>query len=317
MVNNAAGALFAAFLVSCAKPPAAPPGFQGVVEYQDRLVSFEASGRITAVPIHRGDALKAGDVLASLDDTLAKLQRAAKASDVSVAGADVTLLEAPPRPEDVGTLAAQIAAARATEGVLKKNAERARGLYEKSALPQSDLDRAEADLLRATNERVSLEQKLSLVRKGNRAEDIARGKARVAAAQAQVALEDEKLAKFTVKTTTAGVVLDVHVEPGELASPGTPVATLADTSHPFVDVFVPQGSLGGVRIGSRAEVRTDSSSGALGGSVEWISPRTEFTPRYLFSDRERPNLVVRVRVRVEDPETRLHAGIPAFVKILP
>jgi hypothetical protein len=33
----------------------------------------------------------------------------------------------------------------------------------------------------------------------------------------------------------------------------------------------------------------------------------------LFSERERPNLVVRVRVRVEDHDERLHAGVPAFV----
>ncbi|MGZ3419502.1 MAG: HlyD family secretion protein [Polyangiales bacterium] len=317
MVKNSGLVISAVFLAGCARPPAAPEGFQGIVEYDDRVVSFEVPGRVTGVPIHRGDRVKAGDVLAALDDALEKLQRAARASDVSVANADVTLLEAPPRPEDVGTLAASAAAARATEGNLRKTAERARALFDKNALPQSDLDRAEADLLRATNERVSLEQKLALVRKGNRVEDIARGKARVASAEAQVALEDEKLAKFTVKSLTAATVLDVHVEVGELANTGTPVATLADTTHPYVDVFVPQAKLDGVRIGERAEVRVDASSQALPGKVEWVSPRTEFTPRFLFSDRERPNLVVRVRVRVDDPESRLHAGVPAFVKLLP
>ena len=46
-------------------------------------------------------------------------------------------------------------------------------------------------------------------------------------------------------------------------------------------------------------------------------PETEFTPKFLFSPRERPNLVVRVRVRVDDPERRLHAGVPAFARITP
>ena len=49
--------------------------------------------------------------------------------------------------------------------------------------------------------------------------------------------------------------------------------------------------------------------------MEHIASQTEFTPRFLFSPRERPNLVVRVRVRIEDPEERLHAGVPAFVTI--
>jgi hypothetical protein len=54
---------------------------------------------------------------------------------------------------------------------------------------------------------------------------------------------------------------------------------------------------------------------ALPGSVEHIARQTEFTPRYLFSERERPNLVVRVRVRIADPAQRLRAGVPARVEL--
>ena len=52
-------------------------------------------------------------------------------------------------------------------------------------------------------------------------------------------------------------------------------------------------------------------------AVEHISKETEFTPKFLFSERERPHLVIRVRVRIEDPTRRLHAGIPAFAEIAP
>ena len=53
----------------------------------------------------------------------------------------------------------------------------------------------------------------------------------------------------------------------------------------------------------------------LSGKVEHIARRTEFTPRYLFSERERATLVVRVRVRVADPKEQLRAGVPAFVRL--
>jgi len=36
-------------------------------------------------------------------------------------------------------------------------------------------------------------------------------------------------------------VLDVNVDPGEVVAAGTPVVTLADTEHPYADVFVAQG----------------------------------------------------------------------------
>jgi HlyD family secretion protein len=63
-------------------------------------------------------------------------------------------------------------------------------------------------------------------------------------------------------------------------------------------------------------VRVDSLDESLDGRVEHISPRTEFTPRFLFSEQERPNLVIRARIRVDDPEERLRAGVPAFVSMV-
>jgi HlyD family secretion protein len=82
-----------------------------------------------------------------------------------------------------------------------------------------------------------------------------------------------------------------------------------------VEVFVPEPRIADVQLGAAASVRIDGLASALQGAVEHIARYTEFTPRYLFSERERPNLVVRVRVRVSDPEQRLRAGVPARVEL--
>ena len=68
-------------------------------------------------------------------------------------------------------------------------------------------------------------------------------------------------------------------------------------------------------MGDRATLRADGIDEPLRGKVEHIARRTEFTPRYLFSDRERANLVVRVKIRIEDPKGQLHAGVPVFAKV--
>jgi hypothetical protein len=68
-------------------------------------------------------------------------------------------------------------------------------------------------------------------------------------------------------------------------------------------------------VGAPASARVDASPEPFRAVVEYVSPETEFTPKFLFSDRERPNLVIRVRVRIDDPGHRLHSGVPAFVKI--
>jgi HlyD family secretion protein len=62
-------------------------------------------------------------------------------------------------------------------------------------------------------------------------------------------------------------------------------------------------------------VQVDATDKTYGAHVDWIARTTEFTPRYVFSDRERPNLVVRVRLVVDDPDDALHVGVPAFATV--
>ena len=150
---------------------------------------------------------------------------------------------------------------------------------------------------------------------GARPQEIARASARLAAAEAEARLESERLVRCSLVAHEPGAVLDVHVEEGELAAVGTAAVTVADVAHPYVEVFVPQGSMDGISIGTTATVRVDATSKPFAGTVEYVARKTEFTPRFLFSEQERPNLVLRVRIRIEDPEERLHAGVPAFASI--
>jgi HlyD family secretion protein len=315
--NSAAVAGLALVWLGCRDAPPVPAGFQGLVEYDERTISFEVSGRVLNVAVVRGDAVASGQVLARLDDTVERLTCDAHRQDASAAQADLALLEAGSRREDIASLADDMRSAQSNEDLQRANAQRTRALYADGALPKADLDKAESELQRAELQRKSLEQRLSALRQGARPQEIARARARVDQANAQLAVEEELLARRTLKTDTPGEVLDVTVKAGELAAVGTPAMVLADTQHPYVDVFVPEGELEGVRAGVRAEVRVDAGTAPLAATVEHVSPDTEFTPKFLFSDRERPHLVVRVRVRVDDPTRRLHAGVPAFARVAP
>jgi len=109
-------------------------------------------------------------------------------------------------------------------------------------------------------------------------------------------------------------VLEVHAEVGEVVAPLSPIVTLGDLDHPLVEVFVPPNSLSGIQRGAQVKVRTDALKAPLEGRVDYISLRTEFTPRYVFSDPERSRFMVRVRVRVEAPKHLMFAGVPAFLR---
>jgi HlyD family secretion protein len=301
--------------VGCrAAPRAEPSSLQGVVELEETPVGFELSGRLTQLLVKEGDVVEADTVLARIDDGLEQSSRNVRLSEAEVAKQQAGAVKAGARGEELNSLSSRIAAAKATEDLLRKQATRERTLLEKGVIAAAAVDDIEGQLARASAERESLEHSYKLLRQGARREDVSVANARAQAAISAVELNDARLVRHELRAPIKGTVLDVNFEQGEVVGAASPVVTIADTHHPYVDVFVPQSEISSVRIKQGARIKVDSLPHELSGEVEHIARRTEFTPRYLFSERERSTLVVRVRVRVEDPQEQLRAGVPAFVR---
>jgi HlyD family secretion protein len=316
MINNSTGPLLLTLLAAaCTARADNPPGYQGVVELEERVLGFEVPGRLRARMVDRGDLVAADQVLAELDDALAVPARDARAAELRAAQAQLALLEAGARSEDVRGAEAQRRAAAARVTQLARNLETQRRLAGQGASTAGMVDDLADQLAQARQDETALEQRVRLLRNGARPEEVEAARARVQGAEAALAAESLRLDRHRLRGDRAGTVVEVHVEPGEIVAAGTPVITVADLGRPFVDVFVPEAEIAKVKLGDRARVRVDGAPDGVGGLVEDIARTTEFTPRFLFSPRERPNLVVRVRVRIDDPEQRLRAGMPAFVAL--
>src|SRR5581483_1684930 len=127
----------------------------------------------------------------------------------------------------------------------------------RAVVPQSQLDDAEALARRTRAEREATEERLQAQRAGSRAEEIRAAEARVESARAALEAEETRLSRYVLRAPVAGAVLDTSAEPGEVLAPGAPVATLGETKRPYVDVFVAQQDIGGIRVGAPASVRVD------------------------------------------------------------
>ena len=290
-----------------------PEPLQGVVEYDDRVIGFELGGRVVEVAVQRGQRVPVDVLLARLDSGMEKPVRDLRAAEVAAAEAQLRLLRAGACGEEIRAAEAEVAALRSQEGILEKNLTRQQTLVQQSALAQSAVDDTSAQLQGTGDRRRALDERLKALRSGARGDEIAAAVARVAGANAALAAEEARLSRFELYNPAAGSITDVHVEVGEMVAPASPVVTIADLRHPYVDVFVPEGRAHSLSVGQSMQVRVDGVSQALSGHIEHVFPRTEFTPRFLFSEGERPNLVLRMRVRVDDPQQQLHGGVPAFV----
>ena len=188
-------------------------------------------------------------------------------------------------------------------------------LYAQRAHPQTlDAQADEALRLHAETQAQAAmaEAQVNGMREGATEEELAVVEAQVAQARAAVAALEEKRALMTLTAPITGTVLDVVLYPGEVASKGAILLTLADLETVTLELYIPQTQLGQVYLGQPVQVTVDSfPARTFDGRVQAIADRAEFTPRNVATQEERVNLVFAVRVTLPNPDGALKPGMPA------
>ena len=137
-------------------------------------------------------------------------------------------------------------------------------------------------------------------------------RARVQAAQAALDLAAIQLQNTRLKAPFIGIITSRNIEPGEVVSPGREVFSLSDLAAVDLKVFVDETQIGKVKPGQQVEVKTDTFPDKVyKGSVAFISPDGEFTPKIIQTRKERVKLVYLVKVAIPNPNLELKSGMPA------
>ena len=117
-----------------------------------------------------------------------------------------------------------------------------------------------------------------------------------------------------IRTPIAGVVLYRSVEPGEFASPGAPLITVADLDRLTLTVYVPEDRYGQIMVGGTYSVTVDSfPTEVFTGTVRHIADRAEFTPRNVQTTDSRKTTVFAIDLDLAPSNGKLKPGMPADV----
>jgi HlyD family secretion protein len=131
----------------------------------------------------------------------------------------------------------------------------------------------------------------------------------VAAADAQIAALQKNRADAVLTSPVAGIVTAKLADAGEVIAPRAPVAAITDLDHAWANVYVDEPVVPRLRLGQPVTLVTDAGQ-RLQGSVTFISPKAEFTPRNVQTSAERSKLVYRIKVSVDNREGVLKPGMP-------
>ena len=89
-----------------------------------------------------------------------------------------------------------------------------------------------------------------------------------------------------------------------------PIVVVTDLVNAWADVFVPEPVIPRLRLNQQATVFTDAGGSGIVGTISYISPKAEFTPRNVQTSEERSKLVYRVRIAVANNDGVLKQGMP-------
>jgi HlyD family secretion protein len=315
---------------ACSEPPPANAvRVSGQVEATEVQIAAEVAGRLLSLNVKEGDRVTGGDTVATLDVRDAELQIQRVRADRAAADAQLRLLLAGTVDEDIRLAEAQQAAAAADAAAIDAeiraaqiDLDRFEALLAANAGARKPRDDAQArvevarERRRAAAERVRAAQEtVARARRGARPQELDAARARVAGADAQIAVLEEQVRDATVIAPAAGIVTQTLADAGEIVARGAPIAIITDIDRAWANLFVPEPLIPRITLGQAATVFTDAGGAGIAGTVTFISPRAEFTPRNVQTAEERSKLVYRIKVSVDNTDGVLKPGMPVDAEL--
>jgi HlyD family secretion protein len=287
----------------------------GNVDIREVDLGFRVSGKLLQMNFEEGDAVKKGDILAVLDDEPYRNELAVAAARVARAEVQLQKLENGSRTQEIKVAEAKVREAESVFNNALREYNRQKALLSTNSTSQQSLDQVKASSDEAKARLNSAKESLALVKEGFRSEDILAGRKELQETKAKYKVAETLLADTTLIAPNDGMLITRIHEPGTIVAAGTPVYTLSLRNPVYVRAYVAEPDLGKVAPGTKVEITTDSTDSTYSGTIGFISPRAEFTPKNVETADLRTDLVYRLRIVAEDPENGLRQGMPVTIRL--
>jgi HlyD family secretion protein len=287
-------------LVAACAPSQKTNSVSGTIETDEVRVASRYGGRVKKIYGQEGQALTNGQIIAELEAAELKARR-------DQAAAQLAELEAGTRKEELEAAKHAWEALAAELDQARSDAKRAEELFASNTISSKEHEDAQTRVRTVEKNAEAAKSRLDLLLAGTRPERITGGRALLAEIEAQ-------LREMKISAPSDAVLEVLSVKAGDVLGPNREVATLLLPQHLWVRVYVPEPWLGHIQLGQAVKVRVDSDPNRdFSGTVEQIAREAEFTPRNVQTIGERVKQVFGIKVRLDNSEGKLRAGMAADV----
>jgi HlyD family secretion protein len=314
-VLMAVGVACALGIAACANSDG--DGYAGYVEGEYVYLAAPQAGYLRSLEAPRGTRVAAGQAVFAVSaepDAQALAEAEARAGS---ARQRLENLREPRRPPEIAALEANLRAAEASQRLARTQLQQQEALAAKNFVSQARVDEARAAEAQAQAQAEAVRQQIATYRAtlGRQAE-VRGAQADLDAAVALAAQKRWLLERKIVVAPAAGEVSDTYYRPGEWVAAGAPVASLLPDNRRRLRFFVPETAVAGIRPGQAVEARCDGCTSPIRATVDFVSPRAEYTPPVIYSRGSREKLVFRVEAApAAEQAPGLLPGLPVEVRL--
>ncbi|MGR3752078.1 secretion protein HlyD [Edwardsiella anguillarum] len=294
-----------------------PLTLYGNVDIRTVDLGFRISGRLASLSVDEGAAVKPGMLLGRLDDAPYVNALNEARANAAAAQANLALLQAGYRSEEIAQAQAAVAQADANYRYAQSFLDRQQGLWASRAVSANELDNARTNRNQARAQLQQARDKLAQYQAGNRPQQIEQAQAQLQQAQAAQAQAELNLHDAALFAPSAGTVMTRAVEPGTMLAAGNTVFSVALTRPVWVRAYVDETHLNQAIPGTQIDLYIDGRRQPYHGTIGFVSPTAEFTPKTVETPELRTALVYRLRVIVNDADDALRQGMPVTLRFAP
>ena len=227
-------------------------------------VGSRIPGRVDQLAVQVGDRVKAGQVIARLEQE--DLRAAVELARANLANAEAKLatVRNGARTQEIQTAEANLRQVEANQLLAQVNLERYRQLYQDGGIALQQVDIAARDHDVAVAQIRTAREQLSLTREKYTPEDLQVAEAEVRQARAALRIAEANLGYATITAPMGGVVASVSTQQGETVTSGSAAAqaptfvTIIDLTRLQVDAYVDETDIGKVHVGQEATFSVDA-----------------------------------------------------------
>ena len=296
------------------RPEQATP-IVGVVRTTEVRVAPEVGGQLTVIKVHKGDRVRAGDVVAELSALEISASVAQARAALAAATASRDHVYAGVRKEEIASLAAEIAKAKSRLEYAQLQRTRTATLARSDTATQQALDQAENDAATARADVAEAQANHDAAVAGPTREERAIADAQVKAAAAALEVLERHLDKTSLRAPADGVVTVIVAEVGENIHPGQPVLAIEATGGRWLSFNAREDLLRGLTIGTKVDIARAGVRETTPAIVTELLPLGSFATwqaERAVGDHDRSTL--RLRLDPQGAQTGFEPGMTVWLK---